>query len=229
MTSTNKSPAACTACVIEAARLAKKVEGKTRQAKILCGSSGKCCQRSFTRCRILYGSVETRHASADERVVIDGGMPEFQTAPSAAWQPFPDGASGEYVSTQIFKNIRDVVGLFGDSNVGLQTYWHADDLRAANEMWIVDKQTKAIDPVYCGPGLWYNKQTGRIHARLAHTHIDNPEVANYVGATDPRKLPLVMAPFKSVPLFVDQAELVMDYLIFRPSTRPGTTVFRPAW
>ncbi len=147
----------------------------------------------------------TIRAYPGERVVIDGGMPEFQTAPAAAWQPFPDGASGEYVSTQIFKNIRDVVGAFGDSSVGLQTYWHSDDLRAANEMWIVDKETKAIDPIYCGPGLWYNKQTGRIHARLAHTHIDNPEVANYAGATDPRKLPLVIAPFNSVPLFVDQA------------------------
>ena len=147
----------------------------------------------------------TIRAYPGERVLIDGGTPEFQAAPETAWRPLNDGAGGEYISTRTFKNIRDVVGLFGDSNVGLQTYWHNDDLRAANEMWIVDKQTKAVDPVYCGPGLWYNKQTGCIHARLAHTHIDNPEVANYAGETDPRKLPLVIAPFRSVPLFVDQA------------------------
>ena len=94
----------------------------------------------------------TIRAYPDERVVIDGGMRIFQDAPAAAWQPAADGADGEYVSTEAFKNIRDVIGLFGDSNIGLQTYWHADDLRAANEMWIVDKETKAIDPVYCGPG-----------------------------------------------------------------------------
>jgi hypothetical protein len=140
-----------------------------------------------------------------ERVLIDGSMPEFQTEASSAWKPLEGGAKGEYVSTRTFKNIRDIVGLFGDSNIGLQTYWHVDDLRAKNEMWIVDKETKAIDPVYCGPGLWYNKQTGHIHARLAHTHIDNSGVANYAGETDPRKLPLVITPFNSVPLFVDQA------------------------
>jgi len=150
----------------------------------------------------------TIRAYPGERVVIEGGMAEFQTAPSKAWQSFVDGAQGEYVSTREYRNIRDVIGLFGDSNVGLQTYWHADDLRAENELWITDRQTRALEPVYCGPGLWYNKQTGRIHVRLAHTHIDNPEVANYTGETDPRKLPLVIAPFNSVPLFVDQGMYV---------------------
>lgn len=140
-----------------------------------------------------------------ERVFVEGGMAEFQHSPATAWEPFPDGAEGEFISTGTFRNIRDVVGLFGDSNIGLQTYWHVADLRASNEMWIVDKETRSVAPVYCGPGLWYNKQTGRVHVRLAHTHIDNPAVENYSGETDPRKLPLVIAPFASVPLFVDQA------------------------
>ena len=147
----------------------------------------------------------TIRAFPGERVIIDGGIKEFQTDPATEWERFDGGGEGEYVSTRRFKNIRDVLGMFGDSNVGLQTYWHAADLRATNELWIVDKETKAIAPVYCGPGLWYDKTSGRVHVRLAHTHIDNSEVDNYVGETDPRKLPLVVAPFRSVPLLVDQA------------------------
>ena len=147
----------------------------------------------------------TVRAFPAERVIIDGGIPEFQTEPATAWEPFGNAADGEFVSTRTYRNIRDVLGRFGTSHIGLQTYWHAADLRAANELWIVDKTTKAIDPVYCGPGLWYNKQTGRIHARLAHTHISHPDVPNYAGETDPRRRPLVVAPFNSTPLLIDQA------------------------
>jgi hypothetical protein len=86
-----------------------------------------------------------------ERVVVDGGIPEFQTSSTQAWESSGAGAKDEYVSTRTYRNIRDVVGMFGDSNIGLQTYWHSDDLRATNEMWIVDKTTRAIYPVYCGP------------------------------------------------------------------------------
>lgn len=87
-----------------------------------------------------------------ERVNLDGGMAEFRLNPVEAWQLFKGGAKDEYVSTRTFRNIRDVVGIVGDSHVGLQTYWHPKDLRAANEMWITDKKTKSIQPVYCGPG-----------------------------------------------------------------------------
>jgi len=44
--------------------------------------------------------------------------------------------------------------------------------------------------------------------RLAHTHLETPRLANYRGETDPRKLLLVIAPFNSVPLFVDMARFV---------------------
>ncbi len=139
-----------------------------------------------------------------EQAVIDGGMPEFQLSPETSWEPCTNGAPGEYVSAKPYRNIRDVLGRFGDSNIGLQTYWHAMDMRAENELWIKDPETM-VKPVYCGPGLWYEKKTGLIHARLAHTHIDNPEVEDYRGETDPRKLPMVVAAFNSLPLFVDQA------------------------
>lgn len=144
-----------------------------------------------------------------EQTIIDGGIPEFQTEPAKAWTACPEGAADEYRSAKTYRNIRDVVGLFGDSNVGLQTYWHAKDLRSKNELWIDDPEKKQmVLPVYCGPGLWYDRESGHIHVRLAHTHMENPNVVNYRGETDPRKLPLVIAPFKSVPLFVDLARHV---------------------
>lgn len=142
-----------------------------------------------------------------ERAIIDGGFPEFQRSSQTAWEPYGD--KGEYRSAKPYKNIRDVVGLFGDSMVGLQTYWHAMDLRAENEFWISDPEKKImVKPVYCGPGLWYDRQSGYIHVRLAHTHLQNPRMQNYRGEPDPRKLPLIVAPFKSVPLFVDLARHV---------------------
>lgn len=144
-----------------------------------------------------------------EQAVIDGGLAEFQAEPAKAWVPYPQGAADEFRSTKPYKNIRDVVGLFGDSLVGLQTYWHAKDLRAKNELWIDDPEKQhMVLPMYCGPGLWYDRDTGHIHVRLAHTNLENPHVANYRGETDPRKLPLIIAPFKSVPLFVDLAQHV---------------------
>ena len=160
-----------------------------------------------------------------EQAVIEGGLPEFQTDPASAWKPFPDGAPGEYVSAKPYKNIRDVLGMFADSNIGLVTYWHAKDLRATTDL--VDYEEETIEyrgkrrrflkkPFYCGPGVWYDRQTGRIHCRLAHTRIRNPKVANYRGETDPRKLPLVIAPFNATPLFVDLARHVrFQDLVFR--------------
>lgn len=105
-----------------------------------------------------------------------------------------------------------MVGRFGDSNVGLQTYWYRMDLQAENEKWIPNPE-KFIEPMYCGPGIWYDKQTGRIHARLAHTKLELPASANYAlpqyrGETDPRKLPLVIAPYDATPLLLDQAMYV---------------------
>jgi hypothetical protein len=63
-----------------------------------------------------------------ELAVLDGGLREFAEQPAKAWVPYPDGGKGEYRSARAYRNIRDVVGLFGDSLIGLQTYWHAMDL-----------------------------------------------------------------------------------------------------
>lgn len=144
-----------------------------------------------------------------ERVFLDGGMAEFFETPETAWEPNPDGPADEYRSVKVYKNIRDVLGYFGDSQVALTTYWHTMDLRATNEFWTADPDKKLmVLPVYCGPGLWYDRESGRIHVRLAHTHLKTPGLANYAGETDPRKLPLVISPFRSVPLRVEMARHV---------------------
>ncbi len=151
----------------------------------------------------------TIRAFPGERVILDGSLAEFFDEPAKAWAPYPQGAEGEYRSVKAYKNIRDVVGLFGDSHIALQTYWHTMDLRAKNELWIDDPDKKLmVLPVYCGPGLWYDRDSGHIHCRLAHTNLKTPGIANYRGETDPRKLPLIITPFKSTPLFADMAKHV---------------------
>ncbi len=142
-----------------------------------------------------------------EVAVLDGGWAEFAETPQTAWEPVPGGAPDEFRSTHAFRNVRDVLGWFGDYMVGLNTYYHLSDLRATNEHVAMTDWSKAkeqdIEPLYCGPGLWYDPASGRIHVRLAHTRVDG--VPNYTGETDPRRLPLVIAPFRSVPVTLDRA------------------------
>ncbi|MFV0338008.1 MAG: hypothetical protein ACK5LK_07175 [Chthoniobacterales bacterium] len=134
-----------------------------------------------------------------EKAIIDGGIPVFQTNPASAWESGEN--PGEFISTKSYRNIRDVLGLFGDSMIGLQTYWHLEYLLSSSDY----PASRHGSPFYCGPGLFYNKATGRIHIRLAHTNMNIPGFVNYRGESDPRKLPLVIAPFRSIPLFLDQA------------------------
>lgn len=138
-----------------------------------------------------------------EQAVIDGGIPTFQLDYESAWEPFGDG--GEFRSTKAYPNIRDVVGAFADSDVGLQTYWHRKDLCSPYDH-SASGEGGDVRAEYCGPGIYYDRATSRIHIRLAHTTFKH--FTNYQGETDPRKLPLVIAPFRSVPLWVDQARHV---------------------
>ncbi|MFT5467960.1 MAG: hypothetical protein ACI8UO_003068 [Verrucomicrobiales bacterium] len=142
-----------------------------------------------------------------EHAIIDGSFAEFFDAPETAWEVV-DEELGEYRSASRYSNLRNVLGSFGDSMIGLQTYYHSEDLRATNEVvdWVDwDRRDETdIRPVYFGPGLWYNKESGRIHIRLAHTNLPEP-IANYKGETDPRKLPLLIAPYRSTPLAIDGA------------------------
>jgi hypothetical protein len=151
-----------------------------------------------------------------ELAVIDGGLSEFLDSPAASWEPFKGGAEGEFVSTRAYPHADDrkvphqflpaaweplwgiederpiALGHFADSMVPLHGYRTAKDLRATNEFWRGKKG--ADDPgIYCGPGLWFNRETGRIHIRLAHHRLAGLGDRAYQGETDPRKLPLVVA------------------------------------
>ncbi len=140
-----------------------------------------------------------------ETAVLDAGYPEFFASSATAWEPVV-GSLGEFRSVRRYGNLRYVLGSFGDSMIGLHTYYHAQDLRAAQEGWhpadANDPQSD-VAPVYCGPGLWYDAAAGRIHVRLHPTHLR--DVPNYDGPTDPRRVPLVVAPADAVPLTLDGA------------------------
>jgi len=150
-----------------------------------------------------------------ELATIDGGYREFYETPADAWEPVA-GSADEYRSTKTYGNIRYALGSFGDSLVGLNTYYHPQDLRAQSEAWVelppaedaepTKRQKKDVEPVYCGPGLWYDPTTQRIHVRLAHTHLLNRP--NYQGPTDPRRVPLVVTPGHALPLRFDGAKHV---------------------
>ena len=67
-------------------------------------------------------------------------------------------------------------------------YRIAADLRSTNERWIGGKKEMRDTGIYCGPGLWFNRDTGRIHIRLAHHQLEGLGSHAYRGETDPRKL-----------------------------------------
>jgi hypothetical protein len=151
-----------------------------------------------------------------ELAVIDGGLREFFESPQTSWEPFSGGAQGEFVSTRSYLAADDrrvphqflpaswepmwgiederpiALGHFADSMVPLHGYRTATDLRSANELWRGKKETDDTG-IYCGPGLWFNRETGRIHIRLAHHRLAGLGDRAYRGQTDPRKLPLVVA------------------------------------
>jgi hypothetical protein len=129
-----------------------------------------------------------------EMAVLDSGLREFFEAPAHAWEPFSEGAPGEFRSTKSY-SMGGGYGNFGDSMVPLHHYINFADLRSANELAHAGLGKRADDPVgmYCGPGVRRDPKTGRIHIRLAHTKLDGLGANHYRGDTDPRKVPLVIA------------------------------------
>lgn len=160
------------------------------------------------------GQPITIRSYPGELAIIDGGLREFYEQPESAWQPCDDGAAGEYISTRCypradrrhipnqflpaawepFWGIEEerplALGFFADSMIPLHGYRRLEDLRSDNEYW----QGKASQRgTYCGPGLWYNRHTGRVHIRLAHHRLNGLGQASYRGPIDPRQLPLVVS------------------------------------
>jgi hypothetical protein len=185
----------------------------------LCLRGGVYYERVYLALAGESGKPITIRSYPGEQAVIDGSFAEFTQKPATAWQPLEGGAPGEFVSAQRYANLRDVVGSFGDSLIGLQTYYYAKDLQSQGELidwenWDKPQETD-LKPLYCGPGLWLDRQRGRIHCRLAHTRLPAP-IDNYAGETDPRKLPLIVASFDAVPLTLDACEhLRLQDLVIR--------------
>ncbi len=151
-----------------------------------------------------------------ELPILDGGLREFRETPATSWEPLPGGAPGEFVSTRTYPDAADrrtphqflpaswepmwgieeqrplALGNFADSMVPLHGCRTVEDLRATNEFQPADKKAGGAG-VYCGPGLWFNRETGRIHIRLAHHRLAGLGERAYRGETDPRKLPLIVA------------------------------------
>ncbi len=140
-----------------------------------------------------------------ELAIIDGGLREFFESPATAWEPNPTGVPGEFRSTRTYPDLggqadqTNLLGNFGDSMIPLQGYRFLGDLRSDNPYWNVTNKVGAQDYVYCGPGVYYDPASGRIHARLAHTTLSGLGDDNYRGETDPRKVPLVIAAATSGP------------------------------
>ncbi|MEA3207049.1 MAG: hypothetical protein QOE70_106 [Chthoniobacter sp.] len=153
-----------------------------------------------------------------ELAVIDGGLREFLESPVTSWEPFVGGAEGEFVSTGTYLHADDrhvphqflpaswepmwgieeerpiALGHFADSLLPLHGYRLVEDLRATNELWLEGGKKEMRDTgIYCGPGLWFNRETGRVHIRLAHHQLAGLGDRAYRGETDPRKLPLIIA------------------------------------
>ncbi len=152
-----------------------------------------------------------------ELPVIDGGLREFFESPATCWEPCAGGAEGEFVSTKTYLEADDrkvphqflpaswepmwgiederpiALGHFGDSLLPLHGYRFIEDLRATNELWIPGKNVTREQAIYGGPGLWFDRETGRVHIRLAHHQLAGLGDLAYRGETDPRKLPLVIA------------------------------------
>ncbi len=152
-----------------------------------------------------------------ELAILDGGQREFIENPEQAWMPNPDGKADEFVSTRTYHeaDARRVpfqflpaawepmwgieverplaLGHFTDSMVPLHSYRTLIDLRSDNEYWIGNKHEMSQRGIYCGPGLWLNRDTGRVHIRLAHHRMPGLEQRAYRGETDPRKLKLSIA------------------------------------
>jgi hypothetical protein len=170
-----------------------------------------------------------------ELVVLDRGIPDFYLNPAAAWEPCADGASGEFVSIRRFPDIlvgseeaTNVEGNFGDSMIPLHGTRFLADLRSDDPYggaWVASaaargtRGTASPAPgklsedlrIYCGPGVWYDPRTQRIHVRLAHTRLPGLEAdgSNYKGETDPRRLRLVVsARGRGVPLTLDRSRWV---------------------
>jgi hypothetical protein len=167
----------------------------------------------------------TIRSAPGELAIVDAGLREFEESPAAAWEAVKGGAPGELRSVHEVPALRKdsdagrgvwVLGNFADSMVPLHGYRFAADLRTDNPYWNLASDATESQGIYLGPGVWLDRQTRRIHVRLAHTKLA-AQPDNYAGETDPRKLPLVIGIDRSA-LRLDKAAYVrVQDVVFRGS------------
>lgn len=169
-----------------------------------------------------------------ELAVIDGGLREFFESPGDSWEEVDGGAPGEFRSTGTYPDLggraesTNVLGNFGDSMIPLHGYRFSGDLRSENEYLakLEVGKTEAGIGAYCGPGVFYDIESGRIHIRLAHTKQTALGENSYRGETNPRKLPLVISGQADLSaLSVDGAEFLrIQDLVVRGSRTATVSV-----
>src|SRR5205807_853966 len=81
-------------------------------------------------------------------------------------------------------------------------------------------KTAHDDHVYCGPGVWQNGNTGRVHCRLAPTKLPGLGVDNYTGIADPRHTPLCIATVAAGPVLTlnGARHVILQDLVIRGGT-----------
>lgn len=156
-----------------------------------------------------------------ELVVLDGGFREFFENPAEAWEPVRGGAKDEYRSRRSYPGLGAGGGNFGDSMVPLVRY-KPSDMRSTNEFWRpgLGNRRESEVGIYFGPGMMWDRATGRIHIRLSHTGLERLGKRHYRGETDPRKIPLVVNQDPSVLRLESVKHIRLQDLVLRGSAVP---------
>ncbi len=169
-----------------------------------------------------------------EHAAIDASIPIFADSPGRAWQRSkePGAHRDEWVSTQTYPaEGKDTSsrGAFLDRAryTRLLTYSRIEDLRAANQTWElsmasgdkrpgprvklgkrrpVEAGRERLPWTYFGPGIHFDRRTGRIHIRLSPTAHGVSGLEEYRGPTDPRVLPLAISSRADIALRVAGSE-----------------------
>jgi hypothetical protein len=170
-----------------------------------------------------------------ESAYIDGSVSQFRVLGNSDWELArlhdPAAHPDEYVSKTTFPVVPDNPvnqGAFLDRNpyTRLITYSRLEDLRATNETF--DKITAVNDSrpgpqvingqgaslgfrhpwVYMGPGIWFDRSSGKVHIRLSPTHNNIAGLPDYTGEADPRKVRLAIAAKGTTTLEVSGSKFV---------------------
>ncbi len=140
----------------------------------------------------------TLRSAPGEHAIIDAGLREFEEHPASAWEPVAKGSRGEFQSTRTYSIDKAadqgrgvwVLGNIASSMIPLHGYRFASDFHSDNPYWTFTDNVSPTDAIYLGPGVWFDWESHRIHARLvADAQRDLP---HYTGETDPRLVPLVI-------------------------------------